>query len=436
MNEKPASGAAGAPSTVDDNATCRVPADQRKSTFNVAMVAAGYCICMSGLFTGASMAAGLNFIDAIWASVIGNIILSLYGGALGMAGAREGVATSMLARHSFGREGSKIISLVLALSMGGWYSVQVGFFGDCIAAMFPHGGFLADKYVAAFWGGILMLITAYYGYKGLSLLSTLAVPLIVITAVVGVWLSVDQAGGWAQVLLRQPASSLGLGAGVVMAVGSFAGGAAAQADITRYAVSTRAAVLGTVIGYMGANVFIILAGFITNMATGIGDLPSAMIALGMGVPAMIVLIGAQWTTNANNLYTSTLGLSNILPVRKGLITLVVGVVATCVGAAGLSDYFTNWLIVLGIALPPMAGVVLADYFFVKKMSYNFGPGTRYCGWNLIALASWALGCIAGAWLNIGIACVNSLIVALIIYIPVMRIWGLKGIGLVGTSIEQ
>lgn len=85
--------------TDNDNATCRVPLSERHSTFDVAIVAAGFCVCMSGLFTGASLAMGLNLTQAIIASVIGNIILSLYGGAVGMAGAREGVATSMLARH-------------------------------------------------------------------------------------------------------------------------------------------------------------------------------------------------------------------------------------------------------------------------------------------------------------------------------------------------
>lgn len=42
----------------NDNATQRVPQEERKGVLNVALVAAGFCICMSGLFTGASMAMG------------------------------------------------------------------------------------------------------------------------------------------------------------------------------------------------------------------------------------------------------------------------------------------------------------------------------------------------------------------------------------------
>ncbi len=208
----------------NDNATCRVSAAEKKSTFSVSVVASGYCICMSGFFTGAAMAAGLSLRSAIIAAIIGNLILSLYGGAMGAAGAREGVATSLLARHSFGRQGSKLIGLIVALVMAGWFSVQVGFFGSTINAMFPNAGFITSKYVAAFWGGILMMITAYYGYKGLNILSFVAVPLIAIIAVIGIVVAINHAGGWGEMLLMTPTAPMTIGAAIVIVVGSFAGG--------------------------------------------------------------------------------------------------------------------------------------------------------------------------------------------------------------------
>lgn len=418
-----------------DNATERVPENEKKGFFDVAIVAAGFCIAMSGLFTGASIAAGLDLKQAIIAAIIGNAILSVYGGAVGAAGAKEGVATPMLARQGFGRQGSKVVSLVLALSMLGWFSVQVGFFGDTISAMFPNGGFLASKYVAAFWGGILMLLTAYFGYKGISLLSKIAVPLIVITATIGMTVAVNKAGGWNVVSVIKPANTMGLGAGIVMVVGSFAGGASAQADITRYAKSTKVAWWGTIFGYMIANVFIIIAGFITTVATGIGDLPSAMLQLGLGVPALLVLIGAQWTTNDNNLYTSSLGLANIFNVDRSKIVLVSGVIATFVGVAGLSNYFTDWLVLLGIGVPPMAGIILADYFFINNQKYEFGKGSEYCQWNINAFVCWGAACLVGYFINWGVASLNSLIVGMAVYVVLMKMNKEKKIGMIGKYIE-
>ncbi len=423
-------------SSAHDHATERVPEHEKKGVFDVAMVTAGFCICMSGLFTGASIAVGLDFKQAIIAGLIGNLILSVYGGAVGMAGAKEGVSTSLLARQGFGREGSKVVSLVLALTMLGWFSVQVGFFGDTISAMFPNGGFLTTKYVAAFWGGILMMLTAYYGYKGISVLSKIAVPAIAIMSIIGIYAAINSAGGWNSIMAIKPSQDMSLGAGIVMVVGSFAAGASAQADITRYAKSPRVSWIATIIGYMIANLFIIMAGYLTSLATGLGDLPSAMLRLGLGIPALIVLIAAQWTTNDNNLYTSSLGLANIINVDRSKIVLVTGILATLVGVAGLSNYFVNWLVILGIGVPPMAGIILADYFFISGQKYNYGKGTEYCKWNLNAFISWIIACLVGYFVKWGIGSLNSLIVGLVIYIILMKINKDKKIGMIGTYIEQ
>ncbi len=420
----------------NDNATCRVPPNQKKGVFNVAIVTSGFCIAMSGLFTGAAMAAGLEFNQAIIASVVGNLILAIYGGFVGTAGAREGVSTSMLARHSFGYQGAKIIALVLALTMAGWYAVQVGLFGTTINVMFPNAGIITTPWMASLWGGILMLLTAYFGYKGLAILSYVVVPLIAITSIIGMASAVNYAGGWEILSAIEPVAPIGIGTGIVLAVGSFAAGASAQADITRYAKDAKSALIGTFIGYLVANSFVILSGYITNLATGAGDLPSAMLALGLGFPALLVLIGAQWSTNDNNLYTSSLGIANILvKIPKKWITLAIGLVATILGALGLANYFTNWLVLLGIGIPPMAGIIIADYFIISGRKYEYGEGTKYFNWNILAFISWAIACFVGSF-NFGIASINSLLVAMILYVAFMKTVGAKGSGKLGTYIEK
>jgi len=408
----------------NDYATERVPLSERKSVLNVAIVAAGFAICMSGLFTGAAMAAGLNMTQAIIAALIGNAILSIYGGAIGAAGAREGLSSSRIAIYSFGKQGFKIVSLVLALTMGGWFSVQCGFFGRTINAMFPNGGFITNPYVAGCWGGILMLLSAYFGYKGLSVLSNIAVPLIFLTATAGTVAAINSAGGWAGILSIVPTGSVTLSAGVVLVVGSFAAGAAAQADITRYSEDAKGAWLATAFGYMIANTFIILAGYLSALATGTGDLPKAMLQLGLGIPALIVLIAAQWTTNDNNLYTTSLGLSNIINVKKSKITLTVGILGSILGGLGIADYFVSWLNILGIGVPPMAGVIMADYYFIRKQSYRIKED-QLPDWNISAIIAWVIGCIVGFTVKAGIASINSLVISIIAYLILMKIYPIK-----------
>lgn len=407
--------------TSNDYATERVPLGERKSTFSVALVASGFCIAMSGLFTGAAMAAGLNFKEALLAAFVGNIILSIFGGAVGAAGAKEGLSSSRLAIYSFGSEGFKIVSLVLALTMGGWFSVQSGLFGNTINAMFPNAGFITHPSFAGFWGGMLMLLTAYFGYKGLDALSKIAVPLIVITATVGVFIATKSAGGWSSMISIIPEGSTTISAGIVMVVGSFAAGASAQADITRYSKDAKTAWIATIFGYIVANTFIIIAGYLSTLATGIGDLPKAMLQLGLGFPALLVLILAQWTTNDNNLYTSSLGLSNIFKIKKSKITLIIGIIGSLLGGLGVANYFTGWLSILGIGVPPMAGVIMADYYFIRKQNYRFKDENKIPKWNPNAIIAWIVGSLVGFTIQIGIASINSLLVTIVAYIILMKV---------------
>lgn len=419
-----------------DNAVHRVPEEQKKGFISIAAVAAGFCICMSGLYTGAAIAFGIPLKSAIIAAIIGNIILSLYGGAIGAAGAKEGVASAMLSRHSFGMQGSKFVGALLAVVMLGWFAVQVGFFGTTMEALFPGGGFITSQYVAAAWGGILMMFTAYFGYKGLNILSYVAVPAVGILAIVGMVLAVKGAGGISILAEAVPSEPMTIGAAIVAVVGSFAGGASAQADITRYARTPGIAWGGTIFGYLVANTFIVIAGYIVTVATGQGDLPVAFIAMGMGAAALIILILAQWTTNDNNLYTASLGLANTIPVSKKKLVIITGIIATIVGAMGLADYFITWLSILGVGIPPVAGIVICDYYFLRGQKYEYGKGTKYCQVNLWAFVALIVAAIVGFTVSWGIASVNSLVTAMVLYFILMKIFGNKKIGIVGENIEK
>lgn len=267
-----------------------------------------------------------------------------------------------------------------------------------------------------------MLLTAYYGYKGLSVLSKFAVPLITIISIIGAVTSINSAGGWTNVSSIIPQGDTSIGTGIVMVVGSFAAGASAQADITRYSKDAKTGWIATIIGYMIANTFIIIAGYLTTLATGIGDLPKAMLALGLGFPALLILILAQWTTNDNNLYTSSLGLANIFNISKSKITLIIGILGSILGGLGIANYFSGWLNILGIGVPPMAGIIIADYYVVRKQSYRFIKDVKQIPeWNINALTAWILGSIVGFVLKVGIASINSLLVAMLVYLILMKV---------------
>ena len=400
----------------NDFATTAVPRHMRRSLIDVTLVVCAFCICMSGLFTGAAMSAGLRFWECVVAAVIGNSILAIYGGLIGAAGAKHGVSTSMLMRHAFGLHGAKIVAAVLAVTILGWYSVQTWFFGQSIHALWPGGGVLTTVWVAALWGGLVMIITPYLGYRGLSVLSKIAVPLLIVLSFWGLL----EAFGSGNILHYAPSEEFSLGKGVTLAVGSFAVGAVLQADIMRYAHSVRAAWIASALGYIVANTYIIIAGAATSMATGEGNLPAAMLAIGLGAPAIVVLIVAQWTTNDNNLYSGSLSLATILHTEKRKIVLVTGILATLVGAAGLARHFVPWLVGLGIALPPIAGVLIVDCWVLRNDVYHYSDDVRWISWNWPAFPAWIIGVVVGATVAFGIPSVNSIVASMAVYYLLMK----------------
>ncbi|MDQ0341170.1 cytosine permease [Caldalkalibacillus uzonensis] len=395
---------------LNDNALNPVPEEERRPWWEITFVTSGFCLAVSGMFAGAAIAAGLTIQQVIAAILIGNLVLALYGGFTGGIGAKTGVSTAMLSRYAFGRFGSLVISLLWAITLVGWFSVQTGFFGQTIHAMFPEGGFLTSAPVAAAWGGALMIFTAYFGFCGIRFLSNIVIPLLLILSVVGVVKSISYVGGWANIP-QEVADPMTLIEAVVLVVGTFAVGAVIQPDITRYAKSAKDAWIAIIIGMVIANGFIIFAGAITARAMGTGDLPAVMLQLGLGLPALIVLIAAQWTSNDSNLYSASLSVSNMIRVERSKVALVVGIIATILGAAGFANYFVNWLSALGVAIPPIAGILIADYYFVHKQNYRFGKDTTYNALVWPAFIAWVIGILAGLYVQWGIPSLNSLVAA-------------------------
>ena len=352
---------------VNDYATIPVPLDQLRSSFSLAMVLVGSIICLSSIYVGASFVGQLSLSEVVTACLVGNAVLSVLGGLLSYIGTKTGVGIAMLMRQSFGVLGNYIIAVLTAIVELGWFGYQCGFFGSTIHAMFPNAGFITEPVVAGIWGGLLMMTTAFIGYKGLELLSNIASPLILLTCVVACGLAATRVGGMEQFnqITLAHTGSMSTAVGIVSVIGAYA----------------------------------------------------------MGAVLQLLLILAQWTTNDNNLYYSSLAAVVAVPKwKKKYVVITFGIIATVAGALGIVNYFTTWLSILGTAIPPVAGILIVDYFCVKHQSYRFGAGVKHRFCSIPALVSWAIGCLVGYTVTWGIAAINSMVVTAIIYIALFMLF--------------
>lgn len=404
----------------NDYATMPVPLDQRRSAFSLAMVLVGSIICLSSIYVGASFAGNLTFNQVLIACIVGNLVLSVLGGLLSYIGTKTGVGVAMLMRQSFGVLGNYIIAILTAVVELGWFGYQCGFFGSTIHAMFPDAGFLTEPVVAGIWGGLLMMTTAFIGYKGLELLSNIASPLILLMCMAACVLGTMKIGGMDAFynISLETTGTMSTATGIVSVIGAYAMGAVLQPDLTRYGKKGSHSAIGAVFGFIVANSFVIICGYFICLCVGTSDVAVALLNI-FGTWSLLLLILAQWTTNDNNLYYSSLAAVVAMPHwKKKYVVIVFGIIATIAGALGIVNYFTTWLGILGTAIPPVAGILIMDYFFVKKRSYQFGSGVKHRFCSTPALLAWIIGCIVGYTVSWGIASINSMVVAAVIYLLV------------------
>src|SRR5262249_5677344 len=100
-------------------------------------------------------------------------------------------------------------------------------------------------------------------------------------------------------------------------------------------------------------------------------------------------------------YSSGLALTNLFPSHpRWRHTLILGLLGTVLGCFGITRYFTQWLITIGIVFAPLVGVVVADYFLVRRRRLTISEAYRRDGvfhytrgLNLAAVAAIVAGIV-------------------------------------------
>lgn len=97
-----------------------------------------------------------------------------------------------------------------------------------------------------------------------------------------------------------------------------------------------------------------------------------------------------------------------------------GTIGIIIALMGIQDMFVPFLSFLGLYVPPIAGVMIADHWIVapkiRKKEYSFGPGATYSGLNVAAIVSVIIGGFAASKLAFGIGSINATVLAFLLYI--------------------
>ena len=152
------------------------------------------------------------------------------------------------------------------------------------------------------------------------------------------------------------------------------------------------------------------------------DITLVFCEIGIPILGMLVLISATWTTNTTNAYSGGINavlMLNLKENQRAMATMVSGVIGTICAIFGLADHFEDFLYILGDALLPTMGVILADYWIVCK-----GKVENYVmpkGFNWAGIISWLCGYGVIKFIPYGVPFAQGIIVAAILYIILRKL---------------
>jgi NCS1 family nucleobase:cation symporter-1 len=391
--------------------------------WNVASLWVGMAICVPTYTLGGVLTAyfGLSVSEALWTILIANIVVLIPLTLNAFPGTRYGIPCPVVLRASFGIIGSNVPSLVRAVVACGWFGVQTLFGGIAIhlmlAAMFDSWAALGGtgEVIGFFIFWIANIAVVIRGSESIKHLETLAAPLLLAVAIgLMVWampqISADEL---LATPANRPADASFFGyfmAALTAMVGFWATLSLNIPDFSRFARSQRAQVVGQIIGlpltmllFAGLGVVLTAASVelvgetISDPINLIGRIDSPFWV----VLSMLMIILATISTNtAANIVSPTNVFQNVAPKyineNKGVIlTGIIGIVLMSWELlkklgwldtdVSVESLYSNWLIGYSSLLGPIAGIMVVDYFLIKKQSYDvlalYQDNAGYPAWN-------------------------------------------------------
>jgi nucleobase:cation symporter-1, NCS1 family len=427
-----------------------VPLERRTwSMWNIAALWVGMAVCIPTYTLASGMIAqGFPWKLALLTIVLANLVVLVPMVLNAHAGTKYGIPFPVLLRSSFGTLGANIPAIMRALVACGWFGIQtwiggsaiylllaaMGLFDPAAAQAVPVLGISLGQFACFMLFWVINVWVIMRGIETIKWLETAAAPFLILIGLGLLAWGVSEAGGFAAVLSANTVAQVGGGAArefnfwllfwpnLTAMVGFWATLSLNIPDFTRFARRQRDQVMGQLIGLPTTMALFSFIGIAVTSATvlifGQAIWDPVILLAQFSNPAVVVLsllaltIATLSTNIAANVVSPANDFSNLAPRRisfktGGLITGVIGILIFPWRLfSDLGHYIFTWLIGYSALLGAIAGVMLADYYLVRRRqldaeelyreggAYSFGG--RGFNWRaLVALAAGILPNVPG-----------------------------------------
>lgn len=317
----------------------------------------------------------LNITQAITVTIVSSLILWLMFSLNSAPGVKHGIPFIVQARASFGYKGARFASLIRVIPAVFWYGI-----GSWIGAS-------AMVYISETiwgWGNIWVYFIAfqvaqtaiaYFGIQSIKWFDS-ALSVVVLGFLIYILYQIIQLGGLgiSESWTSQGSWGMPFFAAITAAVGVLITASISNGDLARYLTNeSKNNWIGHFFGIVPMFIMMLVIGFLSAAATGIWDpiqalvsvIPNSIVAVAM----MFFIIVAQFTTNLTiNIKPPALVLVEVFDMRWGTAVIVVGLlsIATFPWLLLTSATFNQFIAFYSAFLGPLLGILLADYYLVKK----------------------------------------------------------------------
>ncbi|MBM3103525.1 NCS1 family nucleobase:cation symporter-1 [Pseudomonas sp. V1] len=397
--------------------------DRTWNKWHITALWVGMSICVPTYTLGGVLTAyfGLTVGEALLAILLANTVVLIPLTLNAFPGTKYGIPFPVLLRSSFGIIGSNVPCLIRALVACGWFGIQTMFGGLAIHLFL--GTLSADWKALGGTGEVigfmlfwcLNLWVVLRGAESIKWLETLSAPLLVL---VGAGLLV-----WAlpnvsisELMAQPPKRAEGASvygyffAGLTAMVGFWATLSLNIPDFSRYAKSQKDQILGQIFGlpltmFLFAALGVVLTAAsaslvgqtVSDPVSLIGHIQSPVwVALAMA----LIIIATLSTNTAANIVSPTNDFQNLAPkwIGRTLAVLLTGLVGLLlmghellkklgwiVSDVSLESVYSNWLLGYSSLLGPIAGIMVVDYFLIRRQTLDLAGLYRddvYPAWNV------------------------------------------------------
>ncbi len=392
------------------------------------LIWAGAAISLAEVLAGGILIP-LGFTAAMLAILIGHLIGNTPLALGQVIGSEHGIPSMVSLRPSFGIRGSYLASILNVIQLIGWTAIMI-IIGASSANAISQGSGFSNIY---FWTVIIGAVTTAWSFMGKGYWKIVERAAVVLLGILLLWMSYVVFSGYtARLFSYTGTGELSFAIALDIVIAMPLSWLPLAADYSRHSKNVKKSAFGTWIGYFLMSSWMYALGYCAAVATGNADIVPMILALGFSTIALFIVLFSTFTTTFMDIYSSAISTLNVFPKvgeKRGI--LIYGVAGTLLALVFPMTQYETFLLMIGSVFSPLFGIVLFDYFLLRKRKLEveelYKENGKYWytnGVNIIAIIAWLAGVLVyqicysyQLWIG---SSLPSLIIAGLLYLLLMK----------------